>query len=95
MSAHQSHQHALDPRVKLFGEEHQDTAHSYFYLGETQHALGNFSSALQSHQRALDIRVKLFGEEHSDTAERFMSEEHSMPHETFCQHLTPISMLLT
>ena len=67
-SALQSDQRALDIRVKLFGEEHSDTAQSYYSLGVTQHALGDFTSAHHSHQRALDIRVKLFGEEHSDTA---------------------------
>ena len=42
-------------------------------FGVTQHALGNFWSALQSHQHGLDIRVKLFGEEHPDTAESYFS----------------------
>ena len=65
-------QHA-DIRVKLFGEEHRDTAENYFSIGVTQHALGNCSSALQFHQRALDIRVKLFGEEHPDTAKSYFS----------------------
>ena len=40
-------------------------------LGATQHAHGDFSSALQSKQRALDIRLKLLGEEHSSTAESY------------------------
>ena len=66
LSALQSDQHALDIRVKLFGEEHQDTAQSYFSIGVTQHAVGNISSAHQSKQRALDIRVKLFGEKHPE-----------------------------
>ena len=72
MSAPHSHQHALDIRVKLFGEEHQGTAESYIFLGVTHHALGNFSSALQSQQRALEVRLKLFGEEHSDTAQSYV-----------------------
>ena len=69
----QSEQRALDITVKLFGEEHSDTAQSYHSLGVTQHELGDFTSALQSKQRALDIRVKLFGEEHSDTAQGYYS----------------------
>ena len=72
-SALQSKQRALDIRVKLFGEEHPDTAQSYLTLGVTQYALGNISSALQSNQRALDIRVKLFGEEHPDTAQSYLN----------------------
>ena len=55
--------------MKLFGEENPDTAQIYSNLGVTQHAIGNFSSALQSQQRPLDIRVKLLGEEHPDTAQ--------------------------
>ena len=60
-------------RVKLFGEEHPDTARGYFSLAVTQHASGDFLSALQSKQRALEIRVKLFGEEHLDTARSYFS----------------------
>ena len=60
----QSFEYALNIARGLFKEEHPDTAESYFSIGVTQHALGNFSSALQSTQRALDIRVKLLGEEH-------------------------------
>jgi len=40
-------------------------------LENSQHALGDFSSALQSKQRALDIRFKLFGEEHPGTADSY------------------------
>ena len=73
MAGLQSFQRALDIRVKLFGEEHPDTAECYFSIGVTQHALGDFLSALESKQRALDIRVKLYGEEHPDTAELYFS----------------------
>ena len=69
----QSEQRALDISVNLFGEEHSDTAVSYYSLGVTQQELGDFTSSLQSHQRALDIRVKLFGEEHADTALSYYS----------------------
>ena len=71
LSALQSDQRALDIRVKLFGEEHQDTAQSYFSIGVTQNAVDNISSAHHSKQCALDIRVKFFGEEHPDTAESY------------------------
>ena len=61
-------QHALDIRIKLFGEEHQSTADCYYSLGVTQRKQGDFKAALQSFQRALDIRIKLFGEEHQRAA---------------------------
>ena len=83
MSALKSKQRALDIRVKLFGEEHPDSAKSYFSLGVTQHALGDFLAALQSKQCALDIRVKLFGEEHPDTAESYFDlgvTQHGLGH---------------
>ena len=73
MSALQSHQRALEIRVKVLGEEHPDTAKSYFNLGITQHASGDFLSALQSKQRALEIRVKFFGEEHPDTSRSYFN----------------------
>ena len=46
-------QHALDIRLKLFREEHANTADSYHNLGATQHSLGDFHSALGSYQHAL------------------------------------------
>ena len=67
----ESRKTALDIGLKLFGEEHPHTAHSYYVLASTQHAMGDFASALQSKKRALDIRIKLFGEEHSQTADSF------------------------
>ncbi|PFX12309.1 Kinesin light chain [Stylophora pistillata] len=63
----------LTASLKLFGEEHADTASSYESLGLTQHDQGDFCSALQSKQHALDIRTKLFGEEHADTARSYQS----------------------
>ena len=66
-SAIQSDQRALDIRLKLFGEEHSNTANSYHSFGVTQHEHGDFTSAIQSQQRAIDSRLKLFGEEHSST----------------------------
>ena len=59
-TALRSHKRSLDIRIKLFGEEHQSTADSYYSLGITQHELGDFKAALQSQQRALGIRIKLF-----------------------------------
>jgi len=55
---------------KLSGDQ-TSTADSTHSLGNTQHELADFSSALQSAQRALDIRRKLFGEEHSSTADGY------------------------
>ena len=64
----ESNQRALDIRVKLFGDNHANTADSYHLLGMTQHSLGDFTSAQSSRQRALDIRRKLLGEDHKSTA---------------------------
>ena len=67
-----SFQRALKVAIRLFGEEHPDTAQCYHSLGVTQHASGDISSAIQSKQCALDINVKLFGEEHADTADCYL-----------------------
>ena len=64
----------MHPLIKQFArQKHASTADSYHSLGDTQHAQGDFSSALQSAQRALDIRLKLFGEEHASTADSYHS----------------------
>ena len=66
-----SEKRALNFRLKLFGEEHVDTAYSYHNIGTTQHLLGDFNEALDSKQHALDIRLKLFGEEHAVPANSY------------------------
>jgi len=64
---------SLNIRIKLFGEEHSETADSYHLLGATQHCLSDYTAALESYKRALDIRIKLFGEEHPETADSYHS----------------------
>ena len=64
----QSYQRALVIRIKLFGEEHQSTAVSYYSLGITQQELGDLKASLQNHPRALGIRIKHFGIDHKSTA---------------------------
>ena len=73
VSALQSHQQALNIRLKLHGDEHPDTAESYHSIGITQHEMNDYVSALQSHQQALNIRLKLHGDEHPDTAQSYHS----------------------
>ena len=62
---------ALDMRIKLFGEEHSETADSYHSVGVTQHLLSDYNAALESAKRALDIRIKLFGKDHPKTADSY------------------------
>ena len=47
-AALESKQRELDIRIKLFGEEHQITAVSYYSVGITQRELGDFKAAFQS-----------------------------------------------
>ena len=63
------------PAIKqeLSGKQLSSTADSYHSLGDSQHAQGDFASAIQSTQCALDIRRKLFGEEHTSTADSYQS----------------------
>ena len=42
-SALQSHQRALAIRIKVFGEEHEKTADSYFNLGVTQYQMHDYT----------------------------------------------------
>ena len=63
VEALESEKRALNIRLKVLGEEHSQTAHSYHSLGLTQHSLGDFVSALQSAKCALNIRMKVHGEE--------------------------------
>ena len=45
-SALHSHQRALAIRIKLFGEEHESTADSYWDLGVIQYEMDDYTSAL-------------------------------------------------
>ena len=73
VEALESEKRALNIRLKVLGEEHSQTVHSYHSLGVTQHSLGDFVSALESKKRALNIRLKVLGEEHSQTAHSYHS----------------------
>jgi hypothetical protein len=42
-----SHQHALQIRLKLFAEDHPDTARSYDSIGITQDNMRDYKSALE------------------------------------------------
>ena len=59
-AALESNKHALEIRLKLFGEDHASTADSYHVLGVTHHSLGDFKAALDSRKHALEIHLKLF-----------------------------------
>jgi len=63
------HKHALDIRVKTFGEEHPDVARSYGALGLVfSQQPSRWSEAKAMHRRALAIRIKTFGTWHPEVA---------------------------
>ena len=51
------------------GEDHENAAESYFYLGITQYMLRDYTSATESHKWALNIRQKVLGVDHEKTAD--------------------------
>ena len=55
----ESKKRALAITLKLFGEEHSNTANSYHELGVTQHSQGDYAAAAESARRALAIRLKI------------------------------------
>lgn len=63
---------ALSMDVNLYGEEHVNTADSFYILGSIQFELFDYNSSLSYHERALDIKLKVLGEEHSGTVFSFM-----------------------
>jgi tetratricopeptide (TPR) repeat protein len=72
-SALETNQKALQDILELFGENHSDTAQSYYNIGVTQYEMEDYKSALESDQHALQIRLKLFGENNPDTARSYYS----------------------
>ena len=70
----ESKQHVLQICLKLFGEDHPDTARGYRAVGVAQHSkhtMKDYKSALESYKKALQIRLKLYGEYHPDTAKSY------------------------
>ena len=70
-SALESQQHALHITLKLFGQDHSDTAKSYETIGDTQSEIEDYISTLDAYQQALQIRLKLYGKNHPDTAKSY------------------------
>ena len=64
-------QHALNIRLKLFGEEHASIADCYHSLGIIHYSREDFNAAVDSEHQALNIRLKMFGEEHASTARSY------------------------
>ena len=62
------YQAALDIRLPLLGEEHEDVASAYNNLGLTRERLGNYPKALEFHEKALKIREAVLGTNHPSTA---------------------------
>jgi CHAT domain-containing protein len=66
--AKEYHERALAIYLKLYGEEHADTAWSLNNLGVDYSGLKDYAKAKECDERALAIYLKLHGEEHADTA---------------------------
>jgi tetratricopeptide (TPR) repeat protein len=58
----------LESRIKLSGEEHEDTADAMSNVGGAYDKLGNQEEGVKYLEQALEVRKKLFGEEHAETA---------------------------
>ncbi len=65
------HKQALDIHLKLFGEQHQDTATSYNNIGITLGQMGKHEEALKYHEKALAIQLQVLGEQHPNTASSY------------------------
>jgi len=62
---------ALEIRLTLLGEKHQDTAASYKNLGELYQAMGDYGKAEPLYEKALAIDREVLGEKHQDTAQSY------------------------
>ena len=57
------------------GEDHENTADSYFDLGVSQCVLKDYTSATESHKRALKIKQKVSVEDHENAADSYLNLE--------------------
>jgi Tfp pilus assembly protein PilF len=64
-------QKALDIHLKLYGEEHPNTAKSFGNLASVFKDEGDLENAKIYYQKALDIFLKIYDEEHPHTATSF------------------------
>jgi CHAT domain-containing protein len=64
---------ALAIRRKVLGEEHPDTAQSYYSLAVDLARIDKYAEAEMTYRKGLAIRRKVLGEEHLDTAQSYHS----------------------
>lgn len=64
-------QKALDLRMKLHGEEHQNVASSYSSIGSIYSKKKLFGKALEYYEKALNILLKVYGDGHPKVASAF------------------------
>ncbi|MCL1876024.1 MAG: tetratricopeptide repeat protein [Synergistaceae bacterium] len=58
----------LDRSIAVLGEEHMETARSYFNIGVLYNKISNYEKAHEHYDKALHICEKLIGEEHPNIA---------------------------
>ena len=58
----------IELSIKLYGEEHSDTASVYNKIGLVYDYKGDYDTALEYHNKALAITKQVLGENHPDTA---------------------------
>ena len=63
-----NHEKALQIMVKVFGEEHPNTATFLNSLGSACHLLGGYDKAVNYLGKALLITIKVLGEDHPHIA---------------------------
>jgi hypothetical protein len=56
---------------EVLGEEHPDTAQSYYALNRNWNGQGEYAEAERVSRKALSIRIKMLGEEHPETANSY------------------------
>ncbi|KAK5263518.1 hypothetical protein LTR96_011102 [Exophiala xenobiotica] len=65
--AEEMQRQTLDPKKKVFGEEHPTTLCSLNNLAAVLEQQGKYEEAEQMHRQTLDLRKKVLGEEHPST----------------------------
>lgn len=64
----QNYLNALNTRIALYGETHQEIAGTYDNIADAYAKLGEIEKGLEFQEKSLKLRISLFGEEHRETA---------------------------
>jgi tetratricopeptide (TPR) repeat protein len=72
---------ALEKRLRILGEENEDTIRTFNRVANQLVYLRRFDEALEMHEKALDLNSRFYGEEHRETLRSMYNVAYCLYHD--------------